>query len=313
MKILIGLREKKNKKKPENKRFNKSGLSTQNILKNSGYMNPNKKSQILPQFFADKEKNLRLAQIFSIPIVKLRNQPYESRLQDWAINVISGFGDTVSEPRYREWATNNILTYNHPNEKTQVINTIAARMFFTDLHWLAIKMPNGRRFVTDLLHKVWDLIDAEAEGIDEEEFNSSALTHCYKLSANDCIKEDSLTKAVAIYVRPEVKTLNRLADQFCIALARKGKNRDKIPETMTVSYYCKERFELIQSRTAEEPPIPKRNSISSPINDKVTDQKEDTDPFVIPQVIITPLVIPMKIPEPLSRILNPQAPLEMHP
>ena len=63
-------------------------------------------------------------------------------------------------------------------------------MFFTDLHELAIKMPNGRRFVTDLLHKVWDLIDAEAEGIDEEDFNSSALTHCYKLSANDCIKED---------------------------------------------------------------------------------------------------------------------------
>ena len=32
------------------------------FLKNSGYLNPNKKSQILPQFFADKEKNLRLAQ-----------------------------------------------------------------------------------------------------------------------------------------------------------------------------------------------------------------------------------------------------------
>ena len=73
-----------NQRKEEQKEIGKQTIQQiwaehAEFLKNSGYLNPTKKSQILPQFFADKEKNLRLAQLFSIPIVKLRNQPYESR------------------------------------------------------------------------------------------------------------------------------------------------------------------------------------------------------------------------------------------
>ena len=251
------------------------------FLKNSGYLNPSKPSQFLPQFFADREKNLRLAQIFSIPIVRLRDQSYENRLHDWAVNVISVFGNTVSEPRYREWGTNNILRYNHPREKDHVVSTIAARVFFTDLHHLAKAMPNGRKFVTDLFHKIRDLQDAGERGIDEEEFKKTALTHCYVFSANDCIKEEALERTVALYVKPELKTLNRLADQFCIQTVRKGRNRDRVPEQTTVSYGFNKKFEMIPTRTPKDPPIPKRNLISTPIADKVTDQEEGTAPPVI--------------------------------
>ena len=50
------------------------------FVKNSGYRNPNDPTKMYPQFFADEERNLRLAQILSIPIVKLRDLNYAERL-----------------------------------------------------------------------------------------------------------------------------------------------------------------------------------------------------------------------------------------
>jgi hypothetical protein len=58
------------------------------------------------------------------------------------------------------------MIYNHPREKEEIIGKIFPRVFFTDLHHLARKMPNGRRFITNLLHKIWDLIDEERAGIE---------------------------------------------------------------------------------------------------------------------------------------------------
>ena len=88
------------------------------------------------------------------------------------------------------------MIYNHPREKEEIMSKIRPRVFFTDLHHLARKMPNGRRFITNLLHKIWDLIDEGRAGI-EENFNQTALTQCYSFSVNDCMKEDHTTRYVA--------------------------------------------------------------------------------------------------------------------
>ena len=61
---------------------------------------------------------------------------------------------------------------------------------------LARRMPKGRRFIIDLLHKIWDLIDEGREGI-EENFNQTALTQCYSFNVNTCMKEDHTTRHVA--------------------------------------------------------------------------------------------------------------------
>lgn len=108
---------KENKKKDGKETIKKIWSDHAEFIRNSGFRNPQNPSQILPQFWADEDKNLRLAQILSIPIVKLREQSYEERLEDWATNVITIFGDTVSEECYNDWQKNETMIYNHPNEK----------------------------------------------------------------------------------------------------------------------------------------------------------------------------------------------------
>jgi hypothetical protein len=83
---------KEQKKKDGKETIKKVWTDHAEFVRNSGFRNPQNPSKMLPQFWADEDKNLRLAQILSIPIVKLRDQSYEERLEDWATNVITIFG-----------------------------------------------------------------------------------------------------------------------------------------------------------------------------------------------------------------------------
>ena len=216
-----------------------------NFVKNSGFRNPTHPTKMYPQFFADEERNLRLAQILCIPIVKLRDLNYAQRLDEWAINVITVFGDTVSERHYRNWPTEGPLPYNGPKDRDHNLDKIRARVFFTDLHYLALKMANGRGFVENLLHTVWNKQDEGIGGLEEEDYNKSALTECYMFSANECMKEDKLSEKIAIWAKPGERTINRLSDQFRLYTVSKN-NRGNIPRHIEVSYvFNHEKFQLI--------------------------------------------------------------------
>ena len=218
------------------------------FVKNSGFRNPQHPSQMYPQFFADEERNLRLAQILCIPIVKLRSLNYHERLQEWAKNVITVFGDTVSERQYRSWPEEETFIYNGPRDRDGNLRKIRARVFFTDLHFLASKMRNGQFFIENLLHTLWSLQDQNERGLDEEEYNKSPLTECYMFSANDCMNEEKLLRRIAIWAKPEDKTINRLSDQFRLYTVSK-KERVNIPRHIEVSYaFNRAKFILVPER-----------------------------------------------------------------
>ena len=247
-----------------------------NFLREVNFRDPRQPHELLPQYFADEDKNLRLAQILCLPIVPLRSQTYSERLRAWAINVISVLGNTVSELNYREWPNNEVFNYQEMNQKDGILKKIRARAWFTDLHHLAKNMRNGQNFITDLLHTIWDLQDLNTEGIPEEDFNKSLLTECYFFSANDCIKPDVCAKHVAVYCKPKKETISRLSDQFRLKTASKG-NRDSIPDRMSISYAFNSRFTIVPPRRPKGGKIgnlPDKEKEDVTDNHEVTDQKE---------------------------------------
>ena len=81
-----------------------------------------------------------------------------------------------------DWPNNEIHNYQTMDQKDGIVNKIRAKLFFTDLHLLGRYMHNGYYFIRHLLNRVWDVLDRGLEGISGEEYNQSALTHCYSLS-----------------------------------------------------------------------------------------------------------------------------------
>ena len=98
---------------------------------------PTTTAEILPQFYADKiMKNIRLAAIFSIDVVKLQEITCEERITNWCENLLHHFGDSISELHYRAWHASilpNTLVI--PSQSTTGTK-IGARLFFHDVHMM---------------------------------------------------------------------------------------------------------------------------------------------------------------------------------
>ena len=172
-----------------------------------------------------------------------------------------------------DWPKNEVYNYQTMNQKDGIVNKIRAKLFFTDLHLLGRYLHNGYYFIRHLLNRVWNVLDRGLEGITGEEFNQSALTHCYSLIANSCIKPDACARHVAMWARPSKETIAKLWDQYRIHLANKS-NRVSIPAEQQVSYAFNTKFTLVERVRPREPLIPTSPHIADA---KVTDHSSDMD------------------------------------
>ena len=62
--------------------------------------------RFLPQFYADYKHKIRLAQLFSCPINELMLRTYDQRIEMWARNIVTTFGNSCSSSNYQSWVNN---------------------------------------------------------------------------------------------------------------------------------------------------------------------------------------------------------------
>jgi len=218
---------------------------------------PTTTAEILPQFYADKiMKNIRLAAIFSIDVVKLQEMTYEERITNWCENLLHHFGDSISELHYRAWQTNISPNSLFISSNSTTGTKIGARLFFHDVHMMAGNWGElGVQFLRDLFFQTWEMLSCNLIDVyttKEEKSNSAPYESAYAHEVNHALKEENLRRSEVHTYTPETHVFNKLSSNFGVSLASK-KNRDKFKREF-VNYAWHVSFTNVAAMITRSPP-----------------------------------------------------------
>ena len=197
------------------------------------YSNPRNTYDVLPQYYANANYQIRLAAIFCIPINQLQYMNYEQRLEHWAANVIHHFGHAVSHDQYRRWQHNI-----RPINDATIVNQIRARLFFSELHNLMKLLGRlGVNLISDLFLIVWTHLKEgtyQEWSSSEEETNSAPFRQAYAVETNEVNKDPLINRGLCRPLVPDKKVRNILAVNHKISKAGIKFTIDR----MEASYYA---------------------------------------------------------------------------
>jgi hypothetical protein len=232
-------------------------------LSQTDYLRTKDAFDVLPQYYANANYQLRLAAIFCIPIHLLPKMSYEERVEHWAANVIHHFGRAVSHDAYRRWQHDI-----RPVNDDTIVDQIRARLFFTELHNLMRLWGRlGVNLISDLFHKVWWLLKegtVSEWSSEEEETNSAPFRQAYAVERNEVNKVQLIDRGVCRPLVPDTKVRNILAVNHKIT---KAGNKITI-ERMEASYVAVKANGFVEEFTTFE-------LNWNPVTDRVPYPKEE--------------------------------------